>query len=76
MADRQVARKKGGSREESVNGFGRDRRGRGNRIGLKLRGLLALDEVRAGGVAPFLIEEMVDQVRGERDQVGDKKTAR
>jgi hypothetical protein len=76
MTARQVRRRKGRARQEKLNGFALDRRVEGGRIGRKLRGLLALSEVRAGRVALILVEEVVDEVWGERDQVRDKEAGR
>ncbi len=59
-----------------MKGCGRDRRGKGGRIGLKLRGLLALGEMRASQAALVVVEEVVDEVRRKRDHVGEKQARR
>ena len=66
----------GRARQEKLNGFALDRRGEGRWIGLKLRGLLALSEVRASRAALILVEEVVDEVRGEGEQVDGEQAFR
>ena len=61
------------SRRLIVAGFGLGRRGKGRWVGLKHSVLLALGEVRAAGPAVIVVEEVVDQVGGKRDQVGEKE---
>lgn len=50
--------------------------GKARRIGLNSRVLLALGQVRACWDAVVLVEEVVDEVRGEGDQVRDKQPRR
>jgi len=76
MTARQVRRGKGRARQGKLNRSALDRRGEGGRIGLKLRSLLALSEVRASRAALILVEEVVDEVRGERDEIDGKQAAR
>lgn len=74
--DSKVGRRKRGSVRSGFQEFGGRQRGQNRRIGLDNRGLLALGQEGALGLAVLFVEEVVDQVRRERDQVGDEQTGR
>ena len=63
-----------GERNLNRVGSARDRQGR--RIRLKLWVLLALGEVRAGRPAVVIGDEVVDQMRREREQVDGEQPHR
>jgi hypothetical protein len=67
IAERKVPRGSRDSARENERGFGQDRRGQDGRIDLKLRGLLALGEMRAISVPGVFIEQVVDEVRRKSD---------
>ena len=73
MTGPEVGRRSRERGNENARGLGRDRRGEGGRVRLKLRGMLALGEVGAGRAAVVVVEEVVDQVGRNRDQVGKKE---
>lgn len=52
------------------------RQGKARRIGLKLGGLLALGEERAGRDTAVIVEDVMDEMRGKGDQVGGKQPRR
>ena len=58
------------------NGISLARQGKARRIGLKLRGLLALGQERVGRGTVAIVEDVVDQVRGKGDQVGGEEARR
>ena len=76
MANSEAERAKRSLSNWSVKAFGRDGRGKGRGIGLELRGLLALSEMRAGRAAVVLVKEVVDQVERKSDQVRGKQGGR
>lgn len=76
MADRHLDGGEWGFAKECLKDCRRGQRGQNGRIGLDHRGLLALGQEGALGVAVVLFEEVVDQVRRERDQVGKEEPRR
>ena len=56
-----------------MDGRDLDGRGEGRRIGLNIRGLLALGQVRAGRASVVVVQEVVDEMRGKGDEVGGKQ---
>lgn len=74
--DSKVGRRKRDSVRSGFQEFGGRQRGENRRIGLDCRGLLALSQEGALGLTVVLLEEVVDEVRGKRDQVDEEQTRR
>ena len=58
------------------DGISLARQGKARRIGLELRGLLALGQERAGRTPVVIVEGVVDEMRGKGDQVGGEEARR
>ena len=74
MVSGRLGRGESGRGTERERDLGRERRGEGGRIRLELGRLLALGQVRADRPAVVFVEEVVDEVRRERDQIEEKET--
>ena len=76
MAGGKNRRQERGFDTRDPNGLGLARQGKARRIGLELRGLLALGQERAGRTPVVIVEGVVDEMRGKDDQVGGKEARR
>ncbi len=62
------------TRDQNGLCLARQRKARG--IGLKLRGLLALGQERAGRDTVVIVEDVMDEMRGKGNQVGGEEARR
>jgi hypothetical protein len=76
MENRCCRRKQRAHRDLNVKGSRRDRRSKSRRVGLKLWSVLAQRQEWARRGAVVFVQKVVNEVRGKRNQVDEKKPCR
>ena len=76
MENRCCRRKQRAHRDLNVKGSRRDRSSKSRRVGLKLWGVLAQREEWTRRGAVVFVEEVVNEVRGKRNQVNEEESRR